>query len=118
MCHPDVVAAEFKAEATKLFARLSEANEKNDIQAVKSIYEQLQTGIFAPMSAAVSDAQKLYKQVVSIRGKAKDLAVAISAIRTAEAYRKVVAIGDWDDYFVRLKQHLQEELDSLEAGAE
>jgi hypothetical protein len=113
MCHPDVVAAEYKAEASKLFARLSEANEKNDISAVKAIYEQLQRGIFAPMSDTVSDAQKLHKQVVRIRGKAKDLAVAISAIRTADAYRKVVAIEDWDEYFVQLKQQLQAELDSL-----
>ncbi len=117
MCHPDVVASEYKVEATKLFARLSEANEKNDVAAVKAIYEQLQKGIFAPMSATASDAQKLHKQVVRIRGKVKDLAVAISAIRMADAYRKVVAIEDWDDYFAKLKQQLQAELDILEAGA-
>jgi len=115
MCHPDVVAQEFKDEATKLFARLSEANEKNDIPAVKNIYKQLQKGIFAPMSATVSDAQKLHKQVVRIRGKAKDLAIAIFAIRTAEAYRKVIAIEDWDEYFAKLKRQLQTELESLEA---
>lgn len=118
MCHPDVVAQEYKAEATELFARLSAANGKNDIQEVKAIYVQLQKGIFAPMSATVSDAQKLHKQVVRIRGKAKDLAVAISAIRTADAYRKVVVIEDWDEYFAKLKQQLQAELDSLEAGTE
>lgn len=116
MCHPDVVAQEYKAEATELFARLSAANEKNDIQEVKAIYEQLQKGIFAPMSATVSDAQKLHKQVVRIRGKVKDLAVAISAIRAADAYRKVIAIEDWDEYFAKLKQQLQAELDSLEVA--
>jgi len=115
MCHPDVVAQEFKGEATKLFSRLSAANEKNDIPAVKNIYKQLQKGIFAPMSATVSDAQKLHKQVVRIRGKAKDLAIAIFAIRTAEAYRKVNAIEDWDEYFAKLKRQLQTELESLEA---
>jgi hypothetical protein len=118
MCHPDVVAAEYKAEASKLFTKLNEANEKNDIPAVKAIYEQLHKGIFAPMSATVSDAQKLHKQVVRIRGKVKDLAVAISAIRMSDAYRKVVAIEDWDEYFARLKKQLQAELDSLEEGAE
>jgi multidrug efflux pump subunit AcrA (membrane-fusion protein) len=118
MCHPDVVALEFKGEATKMFAKLSEANEKNDIAAVKTIYEQLQKGIFAPMSATVSDAQKLHKQVVRMRGKVKDLAVAIFTIRSSEAYRKVVAIEDWDEYFARLKEQLQTELDRLEAGAE
>lgn len=118
MCHPDVVAQEFKAEASQLFARLCEANGKNDIAAVKAIYEQLQKGIFAPMSATVSDAQKLHGQVVRIRGKVKDLAVAISALRTTDAYHKVVAIEDWDEYFATLKQQLQAELESLEAVAE
>lgn len=118
MCHPDVVAHEFKAEASQLFARLSEANGKNDIPAVRAIYEQLQKGIFTPMSATVSDVQKLHRQVVGIRAKAKDLAVAISAIRTTDTYHKVVAIEDWDEYFATLKQQLQAELDSLEAVAE
>jgi len=118
MCHPDVVALEFKGEATIMFAKLSEANEKNDIAAVKAIYEQLQKGIFAPMSVTVSDAQKLHKQVVRMRGKVKDLAVAIFTIRSSETYRKVVAIKDWDEYFARLKEQLQTELDRLEAGAE
>ena len=118
ICHPDVVAQGFKAEASQLFARLCEANGKNDIPAVKAIYEQLQKGIFAPMSATVSDAQKLHGQVVRIRGKVKDLAVAISALRTTDAYRKVVAIEDWDEYFTKLKQQLQAELESLEAVVE
>jgi len=118
LCHPDVVALEFKAEASHLFAMLSEANGKNDIPAVKAIYTQLQKGIFAPMSATVSDALKLHRQVVKIRGKAKDLAVAISAIRTTDAYRKIVAIEDWDEYFTTLKQQLQEELESMEAFVE
>ncbi len=115
LCHPDKVADEFKDEATMLFAELNEANQKNDVPAVKAIYEQLQKGIFAPMSATVSDAQKLHKQVVRIRGKVKELAVAISAIRMADAYRKVIAIEDWDEYFAKLKEQLQTELDRLEA---
>lgn len=118
MCHPDVVDQEFKSEASQLFARLCEANGKNDISAVKAIYEQLQKGIFAPMSVTVSDVQKLHGQVVRIRGKVKDLAVAISALRTTDAYQKVVAIEDWDEYFATLKQQLQAELESLEAVAE
>ncbi|MBW6474149.1 MAG: hypothetical protein K0B14_13570 [Anaerolineaceae bacterium] len=114
MCHPDVVAHEFKAEASQLFASLCEANGKNDIPVVKAIFAQLQKGTFAPMSATVSDAQKLHGQVVRIRGKAKDLAVAISTLRATDAYRKIVAIEDWDEYFATLKQQLQEELERME----
>ncbi|HAD03351.1 MAG TPA: hypothetical protein DEB35_10720 [Desulfuromonas sp.] len=116
MCHPDVVAKVYKEEATKIFAQLNEANEKNDVERVQAIYAILQKGIFSPMSATVSDAQKLHQQVVRIRGKVKDLAVAITAIRKSEAYQRVAVIDNWDDYFSKLKLQLQDELNALEAA--
>lgn len=114
MCHPDVVAGEYKQEATKLFAQLSTANEKNDVATVKKIYEHLQKGIFTPMSAVVSDVQKLHRQVVRMREKVKDIAVAIHELRKTDAWRKVEGIKDWDAYFAQIKEQLQAELDSLE----
>jgi predicted metal-binding protein len=114
MCHPDVVAEEYKQEATDLFAQLNAANEKNDIAEVKRIYERLQKGIFTPMNATVSDAQKLHWQIVRLRGKVKNIAVAIYEFRNTDAWRKVSAIADWDDYFAQLRQQLQAELDKLE----
>lgn len=113
-CHPDVVAGEYKQEATKLFAQLSTANEKNDVATVKKIYEHLQKGIFTPMSAVVSDVQKLHRQVVRMREKVKDIAVAIHELRKTDAWRKVEGIKDWDAYFAQIKEQLQAELDSLE----
>lgn len=115
MCHPDVVAKEYEGEATTLFAQLSAAYEINDIAAVKEIHERLRKGIFTPMSATVSDAQKLQLRVISLRGKVKDLAVAIYELRRTDAWCKVTAIGDEDVYFAQLKQQLQAELDTLEA---
>lgn len=114
MCHPDVVALEYKNDAARLFSRLADANAKNDVAAVRAIYEQLQQGIFAPMSATVSDAQKLHQQVVTLRAKIKDLNIAIFAIRSTDSYRKVAAIEDLDEYFTQLKQQLQAELDAME----
>lgn len=115
MCHPDVVAEEHKKEATTLFAQLNAANAKNDIAEIKRIYERLRKGIFTPMSATVSDAQKLHCQIVLMRGKVNDIAVAIYQLRMTDAWRKVTAIEDWDAYFEQLKQTLQAELDALDA---
>jgi hypothetical protein len=115
MCHPDVVAKEYQQEATTLFAQLSVAYEKNDIAAVKEIHERLRKGIFTPMSATVRDAQKLQLQVIRLRGKVKDLAVAIYELRRTDAWRKVKAIEDEDVYFAQLKRQLLAELDTLEA---
>lgn len=116
MCHPDVVAQEYKEEATRLFAKLNEANGKNDIETVKAIYETLQKGIFSPYSATVSDVQKLHHDVVRQRGKVRDLAIAITAIRKSDAYQRIALIDNWDIYFVQLKQQLQDELNALEAA--
>lgn len=113
MCHPDVVVAEYKQEATQLFAELNAANEKNDIATVKKIHEHLQKGIFTAMSAAVSDAEKLHRQIIRLREKVKDLAASINGLIKSDAWRKVAAIEDWDVYFTQIKEQLQAELDSL-----
>ncbi len=115
MCHPDIVAAEFKDEAGDLFARLNAANEKNDITTVKAIFERLHKNMFTPMSASVSDAQKLHHQVVRMRGKLKDLAIAIYELRKTDIWLKVVSIDDWDAYFGQIKEQLSAELEVLEA---
>jgi len=114
MCHPDVVASEHKEYATRLFAQLNEANEKNDLKTIMEIYESLQKGIVTLMSDTISDAQKLHRQVVRFRSKIKDITIAITALRNSDTYQKVASIMNWDDYFVQHKQQLQRELNALE----
>ena len=115
MCHPDVVAEEFKLEATRLFAQLAEANSRNDFQAVTAIFENLKAGIFKLLSATIGDAQRLHHEVVRCRTKVKDLSRGIFALRTSETFRKVSIITDWDAYFAEIRQQLQDELAALEA---
>ena len=71
--------------------------------------------MFTPMSASVSDAQKLHHQVVRMRGKLKDLAIAIYELRKTDIWLKVVSIDDWDAYFGQIKEQLSAELEVLEA---
>jgi len=116
MCHPDVVAEEFKVDATRLFAQLAEANSRNDFQAVAAIFENLKGGIFKPLSETIGDAQRLHHEVVRCRTKVKNLSREIFALRTSETFRKVSKIKDWDTYFVETRQQLQDELDGLEVA--
>jgi hypothetical protein len=116
ICHPDKVAQEQKREATELQAQLNEAYAKNDLAEVKKIYEQLQKGIFTPMSETIGDAQKLHRQVVNLRSKVKNLSVTIYDLHNSDAYRKIAAIQDMDIHFSELLQLLQGELDRLLAG--
>jgi hypothetical protein len=113
MCHPDLVAEADKAEATKLFSRLNEANEKNDIEAVREIYEGLQNGHFSTMSATISDAQMLYKQVVRMRSKLKELSKSIVVLKATDTFEKVSGIDNWDTYFTEMKEQLKNELEKL-----
>jgi hypothetical protein len=116
MCHPDVVAEEFKPDATRLFAQLAAANIRNDFQAVSAIFENLKAGIFKPLSETISDAQKLHHGVVRFRTKLKNLSREIFTLRTSETYIKVATIPDLDTYFAETKSQLQQELDALESA--
>jgi hypothetical protein len=118
ICHPDKVAQEQKREATELQAQLNAAYAKNDIAEVKKIYDQLQKGIFTPMSETIGDAQKLHRQVVNLRSKVKNMSVTIFELHNSAAYRKIAAIQDMDVHFTELHQLLQAELDRLLAGKE
>ena len=115
MCHPDVVAESDKAEATKLFSKLNEANEKNDVETLREIYDNLKNGHFSTMSATITDAQILLKQVVRMRNKLKELSKNIAVLKATETYKKVSAISDWNEYFSDLKEQLQQELERMEA---
>ena len=114
MCHPDVVAPEFREEATRMCAQLVAANSCNDFIRVKEIYENLKEGIFKPLSDSVGDAQRLLREVVKYRTKLKEVAKEIYALRSSDTYLKVKAIPDWDTYFAELRVQLQEELQELE----
>ena len=46
LCHPDLVSDEQKELATKLFAELSDAYERNDLEKVREILENLELGNF------------------------------------------------------------------------
>ena len=44
LCHPDVVAEEFKKQAEQIFKDLKDAYDSNDLQKVKEILSNLEKG--------------------------------------------------------------------------
>jgi hypothetical protein len=113
-CHPDLVSEDQKAEAACMFHRLMESNERNDLDAVREIYDNLRKGIFSTASGTLSDAQRLHLEVVRMRTRVTELARSVRIIRSSDAYRKVARITDWDEYFSATRQKLQEDLARLE----
>ena len=66
------------------------------------------------MSATISDAIKLHKQVVKMRTMLKEAVVAIYELRKSDSWIKISAIVDWDEHFTHLREEFQKQLDKLE----
>jgi len=113
LCHPDVVADEYKDEAAETFHKLAEAYDYNDMDTVKEVYRNLQKGIFAATSDTLNDVQRMHRSLVSMRSTLSSLAKQIRLMRNTEVYREIAAIADWDEYFASAKQQMQDELARL-----
>lgn len=117
LCHPDVVSEEQKELADKLFTELNIAYERNDLQRVKEILENLEKGdFFISKSDAINEKQLMRAEIEKLRLRIKELKTECRAIKESEAYKIVIDIGDWDDYFNNIKQKLMEQINELEVG--
>lgn len=110
LCHPDIVAPEQREAAKEVFSQLNDANERNDLEAVNRIYENLNQGLFITTSDSTSDSKKLHSAVMCMREKVAEIDVVIRTIRKSDAYRKIAAIENWDNYFAELRAELEDEL--------
>lgn len=113
LCHPDVVADEYKDEATSTFNKLAEAYDCNDIETVKEVYQNLQKGIFAATSDTLNDVQRMHRSLITMRATLTSLSKQISSLINSDTYRVIAAISDWDEYFATLKEQMQDELERL-----
>lgn len=117
LCHPDVVSEEQKELATKLFAELSSAYEKNDIMRVREILESLEKGqYFISKSDAINEKQLLQAEMEKQRLRVKQLKEQLQAIKESDTYKTISSIDNWDEYFANAKQKLRLQLDELENG--
>lgn len=116
LCHPDVVAPEHREDAKNLFTQLNEANERNDLETVNRIYQNLLKGIFVSASEAITDSQKLHRAVIRMREKVSELNASIRVIRQSDSYRKLSVISDWGLYFKNTRTELEDELKRLESN--
>ncbi|MDH7462152.1 J domain-containing protein [Chitinophagaceae bacterium 26-R-25] len=117
LCHPDVVNDEQKELATKLFAELNAAYERNDLARVKEILENLEKGnFFVSKSDAINKKQLLQAEMENLRMKIASLKQELQTIKTSEVYNSITNISNWDTYFAGVKQKLQLQLAELENG--
>ena len=117
LCHPDVVSEEQKELADKLFAELNAAHERNDLNRVKEILENLERGdFFVNKSEAINETHLLKTEIEKLRLRIKELKKEIIIIKESEAFTTISSINDWEDYFKENKRKLAAQLKELEDG--
>ena len=119
LCHPDVVSEEQKELADKLFTELNAAYERNDLQRVREILENLEKGnFFASKSDTITEKQLMKAEIEKMRLRIKELKKQVEEIKESEAFKTVSSISDWDNYFKQAKEKLSEQVKGLENGGE
>ena len=117
LCHPDVVSEEQKEFADKLFAELNAAYNRNDLQKVIEILENLERGeFFINKSDAITEKHLLKTEIEKFRLHIKELKEQVLVIKESEAFTTISSINDWETYFNEAKQKLAEQLIELESA--
>jgi hypothetical protein len=119
LCHPDIVNNNQKEAANEMFIELNAAYERNDLKRVSEILEDLQQGNIFTSIADNTDVKPTIKNELKRLHKCiQDLSNEIDKIKSSEAFLKVIAIENWDDFFASTKQQLKKQLNELENGRE
>ena len=117
LCHPDVVSDEQKELATKIFAELSTAYEKNDLTRVSEILSNLESGnFFVSKSDALNEKKLLKSEIEKLRMKIAELSKEINEIKISETYSTIISIDDWNEYFASTKIKLESQLKGFDNG--
>ncbi len=115
LCHPDVVSEDQKELADKLFAELNAAYERNDLEKVKEILENLEKGnFFVNKSDAINEKQLMKTEIEKLRIRIRELQEQLQLIKESDTYKTISGINDWDAYFANTKEKLAEQIHELE----
>ena len=115
LCHPDLVSEEQKELATKIFAELSNAYEKNDLLKIREILDNLENrNFFIAKSEAINEKELLKTEIEKLRLRIKELKDHIQIIIESPTYETIISIGNWDEYFSNAKKELSSQLNDLE----
>lgn len=117
LCHPDRVAAEFKAQAEALFKALGAAYKRKDVAAVERYLAQLQRGVFTAASEALTDREALQARIRELRACIDALNAEIAAIAADETWALLQGFADeaaLQDYLEEQRALLLAELEVLQ----
>jgi hypothetical protein len=114
LCHPDIVTEENKKDAENMFHNLKDAYERNDIDSIRDILNNLENGGIYLKSNSTTELDKLLSILEKLKITLKKLNNELYLIKNSEIYFQIKDIVDWDEYFNSQRKVLFQQLKELE----
>lgn len=115
LCHHDLVSEEQKGLATKIFAELSNAYERNNLIKIREILNNLENGnFFITKSDIINEKELLKTEIEKLRFRIKEINEQLQIIRESPTYETIRSIDNWEEYFANAKKELNSQLKNLE----
>lgn len=110
---------EFKEAAQKIFVSLKQAYDRNDLNKVSTILDDLEKyNYFKSASESITEKELLKSSIAKLQQQIKSLVLEISTSKQSEAFNSMMEISDWDAYFQTTKEKLKIELEELQMQIE
>lgn len=108
-CHPDRATKNREQQAEATFKVLQDAFQRQDLNAVQEIYNNVKNGIFTKVDTTDSTLEQLQQQVTTLRQKLRRKTEQLQTIDTNDSYQTAINTADWTAYFETLKTDLTDE---------
>ena len=113
MCHPDIVADEYKEQAEIVFVDLKTAYEQNDLEEVNQILNNLKKGIFSSSSRNISEKDKCVSLREDLVKKRDKIEIELYKLKKDKTYQTMLNIDNWHVYFTERKEQIINEINKL-----
>lgn len=119
LCHPDLVADEFKEKAHQLMVQLNQARQRGDFAAIHTLLESLKQGLEPLMASdCIDDLERLRRKITEVRDQIDAMLRELDELEGQESWRLVTSHANKDDWFKSQEKVLSKILNSLELQLE
>ncbi|MCB5320631.1 DNA repair protein [Yersinia intermedia] len=115
LCHPDLVADEFKEKAHQLMVQLNQARQRGDFPAINALLESLKRG-FEPLMASdcIDDLERLRRKIKQVRDQIDVMLRELEALEDEDSWQLITSLSDKDNWFKEQENVLSKTLKLLE----
>ncbi len=113
-CHPDVARGEDKERSKEFFISLRQAYERNDLDAVIDLAEQIESEHILSHDAKKAERESLNNAIATLEQKLILLQSEIKKITESESYRVLAVYSDVAIYFEEREKELLLQITELE----